>query len=115
MRVTLLVAVAAGPWRLAFRTRNSGSERAVSDLRSHPPRTPAPCAPAPPEGSFAALVRDMQTPLAAIGNAAFLLAIARDGAASAKMLNLIDRQVAYLSSIADMLAELARGTPDRPR
>jgi signal transduction histidine kinase len=86
----------------------------VSDFRSNSPQAPSPCDLALPEGSFAALVRDMQTPLAAIGNAAFLLTIARDDVAAEKMLNLINRQVAYLSSIADMLAELARGTPESP-
>ena len=56
----------------------------------------------------------MRGPLDAIRDAGHLLTLARDDYTTGKMLRLIDRQVAYLSSIADMFAELARETPDRP-
>ena len=81
----------------------------MSDHRGYLLPTPAPCDPVVPEGSLAALAHDMRGPLDAIRNAGHLLTLARDDFTTGKMLRLIDRQVAYLSSIADMLAEMARG------
>lgn len=75
----------------------------MSDLRIQPPHGPTPCALTLPEGSLAALVHDMQTPLLAIGNAAFLLTLTRDDVTAQKMLSLIGRQLGYFSSISDML------------
>jgi hypothetical protein len=84
----------------------------MSDHRGYPLLTPAACGPVAPDGSLAALARDMRSPLDAIRNAGHLLTLARDDFTTGKMLRLIDRQVAYLSSIADMLAELARGAEE---
>ena len=101
--------VAAGPSRLAFRTRNTRKRVRHVGPPSLPIPTPARCDPALSDGSLAALVHDLRGPLDAIRNAGYLLTLSRDDDTIGKVVSLFDRQVGNLSGIADRLAEMAAG------